>query len=199
MNKQEIYNTLKDNLNNTAKLNGLLEKLKEDILLEEPPNISDKQRIKKCLNIVKGFSFKGRRPIFSKCDYDSTGRQLMTNSYIAVALVKEDEIPGIERDTTGRYPKIPFDYKHFDNIAIDVNKVKQAIKLSEEVFEAQIDEDKKAYFDPKLLLDLLTLLNLQNESTVTLSSNKDQAIYTIKKDNGSLGLICPMRRNPNAK
>lgn len=194
MNKQEIYNTLKDNLNNTAKLNGLLEKLKEDILLEELPSISSKQRIKKCLNIVKGFSFKGRMPIFSKCDYDSTGRQMMTNSYIAVALVKEDEIPGIERDITGRYPKIPFDYKHFYNITIDVNKVKQAIKLSEEVFEVQTDEDEKVYFDPKLLLNLLILLNLQNERTVTLSSDKGQTVYTIKKDNGSIGLIGVMRR-----
>lgn len=199
MNKQEIYNTLKDNLNNTAKLNGLLEKLKEDILLEELPSVSSKQRMKKCLSIVKGFSFKGRRPIFSKCDYDSTGRQMMTNSYIAVALVKEDEIPGIERDTTGTYPKLPFDFKHFDNLTIDVNKVKQAIKLSEEVFEAQIDENEKAYFDPKSLLDLLTLLNLQNESTVTLSSNKYQTVYTVEKDNGSIGLICAVRRNPNAK
>ena len=190
-------------------LNVLIEKLQQEILVEENKNLSSKQRLNKCLNYHKKL-LKSPRPILAySCNDQIEDRQVFTNAYYLVALKTVDQLP------------IP-DYKE-SNLKInfpDITRIFSASNYNEKTFTCNVGKllnafksynnihllNEKTSFSACLSKENFELfilhLNYKNSDNITLYATTYESphycdstlrpVYT-KNENGSDGVILPIK------
>lgn len=207
MNKIEIFNKL-NALNtkiNNFELNEIIESLKKDIMLDDIKNTSDRQRTKYCLSALKKNT--KHHINFNGCFIDENNNQMITDTYFLVNLVECDYINGFNK--VGEIEEKAFKnlkrefalYRVYEYTPIKVNvkDVLNSVKMKEETicFSFVNDDGVKGiiYFNTQLLKDLIYFLNLQNEETFELLVKHPSMPAYIVKENGSWGLILPVKKN----
>lgn len=196
MNLKDVYVKLNE-INTTVEsesIKNLLSEIKQEILLEESKKQGSRiTRNKKCISIIA--KSKLPNPLFHKCCYQD-GHQVVTDSYIGCILKKEDEIIGLEEASEkDNYPimkKILCKSLElfYEDVQVSINEIKTLAKIKAPTVQIGV-----AYFDPKKLLDLFYLLNIDNQETTILQVAHPLKPAFIIKDNGSIGCICPIKVN----
>lgn len=207
MNKIEIFNKL-NALNtkiNNFELSELLETLKREIMLDDIKNTSDKQRTKYCLSALKKNT--KNHIVFNGCFVDDDNNQMITDTYFLVNLVECDYINGFnkvgEREEKA-FKNLKRDFKlysvyEYTPIKVNVKDVLNLVKMKEETISFSFVNDDGVngiiYFNTQLLKDFIYFLNLQGEETFELLVKKPLMPAYVVKENGSWGLISPVKKN----
>lgn len=207
MNKIEIFNKL-NALNtkiNNFELNAIIESLKKDIMLDDIKNTSDRQRTKYCLSTLKNNT--KHHINFNGCFVDENNNQMITDTYFLVNLVECDYINGFNmvderEEKTFKSLKRNFTLYNayeYTPIKVNVKDILSLVKMKEQTIDFDfINDDNQQntiYFNTKLLKDLIYFLNLQNEETFELLVKHPLKPAYIVKENGSWGLISPVKKN----
>lgn len=194
MNLKDVYVKLNE-INTTVEsesIQNLLSEIKQEILLEESKKQGSRiSRNKKCISIIA----KSKIPntLFHKYSRQ-WDVQVVTDSFIGAVLKKDDEIIGLEEASDkDNYPQWnKFMYKalelDYEYISVSINEIKTLAKLKTPNIKIGV-----AYFEPKKLLDLFYLLNIDNQETTILQVAHPLKPAFIIKDNGSIGCISPIR------
>lgn len=213
----KVYDLLKKGSNNFSASNidysiliEVKDMLEKEIKLAKIPTTTTKGRVDFCLKYSKKLR-NGRQPIFGYTESNQIpGFQVFTDSYFLVELVDEDQLP-IEDWSTNK------NFNHYPNVTklIDLSVVKQSknvltFKISDLLNEFKMTEAIRIKNDTcKICLHkdnftrFIRFMNLGNTDTIRLVlNNASPSTYPayVLKDNGSVGIILPLRDdNPEIK
>lgn len=194
MKLKDVYiklNEINKNLED-SNIANLLSNIKKEVEIEEASkNGSRSARLKKCVSIITKSKTAKMHPALSNYIINENGLQVVTDSYIAAALVEEDFISGLNKDDSGRYPKMDRVFNldsSYTTYKFSISEVKTAASLKQNFYKIN-----ETYFNPTFLLNLCYLLNIDNqkECEIQLAENRYRVAY-ILKPNGSKGAICPV-------
>ena len=194
MKLKDVYiklNEINKNLED-SNIADLLSNIKKEVEIEEASkNGSRSARLKKCVSIITKSKQAKIHPALSNYIINENGLQVVTDSYIAAALVEEDFISGLNKDDSGRYPKMDRVFNldsSYTTYKFSISEVKAAASLKQDFYKIN-----ETYFNPTLLWNLCYLLNIDNqkECEIQLAENRYRVAY-ILKSKGSKGAICPV-------
>lgn len=210
---QEIYSTLKELSNgfkkpidNQEALLQLKENLELTINAEALKGLSSKQRVTKCLNYAK--KIEAKNPILGHAcsdqlkDKDGAPLQVFTDSFFMVALKKDDVLPLKEYTELdgAQYPRITslvnraYDY----SININVSDILNQFKLKDSIRLNDFIKDRIYAFDILLGKEAtkraLEFSNAKNNENITIKFTNGYIPVRFERENGSWGIICPLRK-----
>ena len=128
-----------------------------------------------------------------------------TDTYFLVNLVECDYINGFNK--VGEREEIVFKnlkrdfrlYNSYTPIKVNVKDVLNLVKMKEETISFSFVNDDGVngiiYFNTQLLKDFIYFLNLQGEETFELLVKRPLMPAYVVKENGSWGLILPVKKN----
>lgn len=208
----EAYNRLKEITNNfhtgfldMSKLADLKEDLELTINAEALKGLSSKQRVTKCLNYAK--KVEAKKPILGHAcsdqlkDKNGAPLQVFTDGFFMVALEKDDALPLKEYTELegATYPRLnclirnTFDF----NINIKVSDILNKLKLKDYILLNDYIKDHSLAVNVALAKEAtkraLEFLNAKNDENITIKFNNGRVPVHIERDNGSWGIICPIR------
>ena len=207
MNSKNVYNKLNDIKNKILgymkeealkSLDSLLLELKNDIEASVNP-YSSKKRLTACSNYAKKVS-KNRNILGYTMQYNN--KQVYTDGFFMVSLCDDDKttIPDVTTNKNITPLKIDFLIKYFNDFykykyEIKINDFLNYAKLKDnKTYEININDDEKILFSVDNLKHFIDFMNFKSDETIILYCNSIYAIQYCKKDNGSEGVILPLRQ-----
>lgn len=198
-----IYDVM-DNGVNLPKLQDVVDKLKDDIALENCASVTEKHMLTACKKLLKGSS--EQRPVLKKTDMQEINGetyQVMTDSYCAVWLKKPLDLPRVSEDET--YPDMKkivsmfFGGDSFDKTVMTYKEAMTRNKTIKREDKVKIDEivfkGEPMRFNSDLFVNLFKCLGT-NKVTIYaykgLSGFKPMKIVPNDNDNG-FALLVPTR------
>lgn len=207
MNSKNVYNKLNDIKNKILdykkeealkSLDSLLLELKNDIEASVNP-YSSKKRLMACCNYAKKVS-KNRNILGYTMKYNN--KQVYTDGYFLVSLCDDDKttIADVTTNKDITPLKIDFLIKSFN----DFYKYKYEIKINDflnyakikdnKTYEININDDEKILFSVDNLKHFIDFMNFKSDEKIILYCNNNYTIQYCKKENGSEGVILPLRQ-----
>lgn len=186
-------------------LTQLIEELKQEVLVEDFKGLSNKQRLNKCLKYSEQIS-KKLRPVLAYTDNEQIkDHQVFCDSYFLVALTEEDKTPikdYKEINNKWSYPDIKWvdtDRRFYDNktFKINVGTLLKHCKLNNHLELVNEKADFITYVDSKTLEMFITFMNLKASDEIVLKIRDVIKPILVEKENGTFGILMPIRKNEN--
>lgn len=183
----------------------LIEELKQEVLVEDFKGLSTKQRLNKCLKYSEKLS-KKLRPVLAYTDNEQlNGYQVFTDSYFLVALTEEDKTPikdYKEIDGKWTYPNIKWadaDRRFYDNktFKINVGTLLKHCKLNKYLELVNEKTDFLTCVGTDVLEMFITFMNLKASDEIVFKIRDVVKPILVEKENGSFGILMPIRKNGN--
>lgn len=189
---------------NDYSISVLIEELKKEVLVEDFKGLSTKQRINKCLKYSEKLSKK--RPVLAYTDNEQIkDHQVFTDSYFLVALNENDKLPikdYKEIDSKWTYPDIKlFDVSRmfYDNktFKINVGTLLKHCKLHDYIELVNEKTDFITCVGTEVLEMFITFMNLKTSDEIVFKIRDAVKPILVEKENGSFGILMPIRKNGN--
>lgn len=183
----------------------LIEELKQEVLVEDFKGFSTKQRLNKCLKYSEKLS-KKLKPVLAYTDNEQiSGYQVFTDSYFMVALNESDKLPikdYKEVNEKWTYPNVKwFDYnrRYYENktFKCNIGTLLKHCKVDKHLELVNEKTDFLACVDTKMLELFITFMNIKSNEEITFKTMDALKPILVEKDNGSFGILMPIRKIGN--